>query len=84
MTSLILRPPTFETVIASEAKQSTLPPCCEMDCFAALAMTVRQFNSKHGFAISRRDAPEACIYFPPKEGVGNAGCPMHPRPRVQL
>src|SRR6266446_3972920 len=33
---------------------------------------------------SRRDAPELCIYFPPKEGVGNAGCPMHPRPRVQL
>ena len=35
-------------------------------------------------AISRRDAPEACIYFPPKEGVGNAGCPVHPRPRVHL
>ena len=22
--------------------------------------------------------------LPPKEGVGNAGCPMHPRPRVHL
>jgi hypothetical protein len=51
-----------------------------MDCFASLAMTknpdVRSF--------SRRDAPEAWIYFPPKEGVGNAGCPLHPRSRVHL
>ena len=22
--------------------------------------------------------------FSPKEGVGNAGCPLHPRPRVHL
>ena len=22
--------------------------------------------------------------LPPKEGVGNAGCPLHPRPRVHL
>src|SRR5258705_12963750 len=33
---------------------------------------------------SRRNAPEALIYLPPKEGVGNAGCPLHPRPRVHL
>ncbi len=31
----------------------------------------------------RRDAPELCIYFRPLEGVGNAGCPLHPQPRVQ-
>jgi hypothetical protein len=32
-------------------------------------------TSKRDFAISRRDAPEVCIYFPPpNEGVGNAGC----------
>ena len=24
------------------------------------------------------------MYLPPKEGVGNAGCPLHPRPRVHL
>ena len=24
------------------------------------------------------DAPESCFYFPPKEGVGNAGCPVAP------
>ncbi len=32
---------------------------------------------------SRRCAPEALLQFPPKEGVGNAGCPMHPRSRVR-
>jgi hypothetical protein len=31
-------------------------------------------------AIPRRDAPEACDIFRPIEGVGNAGCPMHPQP----
>src|SRR5882724_4276615 len=32
----------------------------------------------------RRDAPELCIYLSPKEGVGNAGCPLHPQPRVHF
>src|SRR5216684_8822749 len=50
-----------------------------MDCFAALAMT-----SKRTFATSRRDAPEALLNLSPKEGVGNAGCPLHPRPRVHF
>jgi hypothetical protein len=40
--------------------------------------------SKHHVAISRRDAPELYIIFRPLEGVGNAGCPLHPRPRVHL
>jgi hypothetical protein len=35
-------------------------------------------------APSRREASEALLNLPPEEGVGNAGCPMHPRPRVQL
>jgi hypothetical protein len=33
-------------------------------------------------AFPRRMAPELCIYLSPKEGAGNAGCPMHPQPRV--
>jgi hypothetical protein len=41
-------------------------------------------NSKHTFATSPRNAPEALINLTPKEGVGNAGCPLHPRPRVHL
>src|SRR5258708_6421408 len=44
-----------------------------------LAMT-----SKRTFAASPRDAPESLMNLPPKEGVGNAGCPLHPRPRVHL
>src|SRR3981189_714673 len=42
------------------------------------------WSSKHTFPPSPRDAPEALLYLPPKEGVGNAGCPWHPRPRVHL
>src|SRR6266851_4660456 len=41
-------------------------------------------DGKHTFATSRRDAPEALMDLPPLEGVGNAGCPLHPRPRVHL
>src|SRR4030081_630049 len=44
-----------------------------------LAMT-----TKHTFASSPRHAPEPLKNLPPKEGVGNAGCPLHPRPRVHL
>jgi hypothetical protein len=36
-------------------------------------------------AIPRRDAPEFLQNHSPREteGAGNAGCPMHPQPRVQ-
>src|SRR6266481_2818282 len=50
-----------------------------MDCFAALAMT-----SKRASTTSPRNAPEPLMNLPPIEGVGNAGCPWHPRPRVHL
>jgi hypothetical protein len=41
--------------------------------------------SQTRFTISRREAPEACILsLAPLEGVGNAGCPLHPQPRVHL
>src|SRR5258707_15371272 len=39
---------------------------------------------KHMFASSRREGPEPLMNLPPKEGVGNAGCPLPPRPRVHL
>ena len=38
----------------------------------------------HTSSTSRRQASESLLYFPPKEGVGNAGCPLHPQPRVRL
>src|SRR5260370_10316343 len=67
-------------VIASVAKQSTTRATVTMDCFVAtlLAMTLKRES-----AFSRRDAPELCMIHPPSEGVGNAGCPMHPQPRVR-
>jgi hypothetical protein len=45
----------------------------------------RHLDSRHTLATPRREAPEPLINLsPPFEGVGNAGCPLHPRPRVQL
>jgi hypothetical protein len=46
-----------------------------------LAMTVRRT-----FATPRRDAPGWCLNSSPceNEGVGNAGRPMHPQPRVRI
>ena len=46
--------------------------------------TMTVLLSKHTFAPSPRNAPEVLLYFPPKEGVGNAGCPLHPQARVRL
>jgi len=73
----------IEAVIASEAKQSMIGEATRrLDCFVAslLAMTTR-----YDSAFPRRDAPGSCMKDSPgkTEGVGNAGCPMHPQPRVQ-
>jgi hypothetical protein len=40
---------------------------------------------RRSFTISRRQAPESCIksLAQESEGVGNAGCPLHPQPRVR-
>src|SRR6266851_4876779 len=41
-------------------------------------------NSRYAPAFPRRDAPELCLHSSPRnEGVGNAGCPLHPQPRVR-
>src|SRR5450631_840792 len=49
---------------------------------ASLAMT---FESKYDSAPSPRDAPEPLMNLSPhKKGVGNVGCPLHPRPRVRF
>src|SRR5712691_11714978 len=68
--------------IHSRSKDGLLRGACHRARIRAtrwLAMT-----PKHTFATSRREAPEALMNLPPKEGVGNAGCPLHPRPRVHL
>jgi hypothetical protein len=42
-------------------------------------------NSKRAFAPRGAARPRICHLIAPQkmEGVGNAGCPMHPQPRVQ-
>ena len=43
----------------------------------------RHLDSRHTLATPRREAPESLHKSSaPIEGVGNAGCPLHPRPRV--
>src|ERR1700681_193378 len=60
-----------------------------MDCFAALAMTLREFRFNFQTADKRPHSrgtilPEVCISLSLKhEGAGNAGCALHPRSRVQ-
>jgi hypothetical protein len=57
--------------------------CGFMDCFVAslLAMTAIPGTRSRSRGAMR---PRFCVYLSPKEGVGNAGCPLHPRPRVHL
>jgi hypothetical protein len=52
--------------------------------------SIRGTRCRHDVAIPRRDAPEL-VHEPfrptkgvalPQEGAGNAGCPLHPQPRV--
>src|SRR2546421_762024 len=66
--------------MTGSAKQSRATT--RMDCFVACAP---RNDGKHNSAFSRRDAPELCTNHAPRinEGVGNAGCPPHPQPRVQ-
>jgi hypothetical protein len=44
----------------------------------------QSFCRRYAFTPSPRHAPEPLMNLSPKEGVGNAGCPLHPRPRVHL
>ena len=41
------------------------------------------FTPRYAFAFPRRDAPGFCKKPSAQEGVGNAGCPVHPQPRVR-
>jgi len=41
-------------------------------------------ESAYDFALTTRSARVMHLSSAPIEGVGNAGCPLHPRSRVQL
>jgi hypothetical protein len=72
-----------KTVIASEAKQSTLSLRGTMDCFVAalLAMTAQTYVRLLAAPYARglhRPCPSLRT-----EGAGKTGCALHPRSRVQ-
>jgi hypothetical protein len=57
-----------------EAIHCYFGPCCAMDCFASLAMTL-----EYDFAVSRRDAPELCKNpSPRKRGRRESRVPAAP------
>ena len=83
--------PPRGAVIASGAKQSILSFCCDHGLLRGACQRARiratrwlAMTSKRECATSPRHAPEPLMNFPPIEGVGNAGCPLHPRSRVHL
>src|SRR5260370_26523336 len=53
-----------------------------MDCFASLAMTAL-YLQMHVGDLAARCARVVHLSLAPIEGVGNAGCPLHPQPRVR-
>jgi hypothetical protein len=49
-----------------------------------VALSLLAMTSRHAFAPAARGARAVRKTFAPKnEGAGNAGCPLHPQPRVQ-
>ena len=54
--------------------------------FCANPLARNNLKSRCESAIPRRDAPEFCMnrFAQRNEGAGNAGCPMHPQPRVRI
>jgi hypothetical protein len=69
----------FATVIASEAKQSSLASLLPHGL-----LRFARNDGRYSFAFSRREAPELCkcSTLEKSEGAGKAGCPLHPQPRV--
>jgi hypothetical protein len=69
--------------MTGSAKQSILPRKERMDCFASLAMTALYFQM-HVRDLAAQSRPSRALNLSPLEGVGNAGCPLHPQPRVRF
>src|ERR1700682_1499151 len=79
---------------AARARQSRFARHCErseaihlteesMDCFVARAPRT-DAKPTCASVLAARSARAVDLFSAPNEGVGNAGCPLHPRPRVQL
>jgi hypothetical protein len=74
----------LSSLLLSRISRQTLPRSCARNFCEFNFQTARPIFGRNS-AIPRRDAPEFCMISSPmkSEGVGNAGCPMHPQPRVQ-
>src|SRR5205814_8649496 len=55
-----------------------------MDCFVAYAPRNDVDMVPHTTSPSRRERPSYASISRPLKGVGNAGCPLHPQPRVRF
>jgi hypothetical protein len=55
-------------------------PGKKMDCFVASAP--RKDDKTQLRDLAAGFARDLVCSFRPREGVGNAGCPVHPQPRV--
>ena len=98
MTSGFYRPSTFprcrkfrnrhcEERSFRRVGKGALAPCPPhgVNWWARCALpTLRKSPISNARSSSRREASEALMNLPPKEGVGNAGCPWHPQPRVRF
>jgi hypothetical protein len=54
----------YETVIASEAKQSSFFRR-EKESWIASSLSLLAMTARYEFAFPRRDAPEVCVIFHP-------------------
>jgi hypothetical protein len=84
-----LSPAILVSVIASASKAiRNVNRGDGLDCFVACAPLRKRFAFVAGNDASPRSraltAPELLSQSPPKEGAGNAGCPLHPQPHVQV
>ena len=55
-----------------------------MDCFVASLLAMTSLECQPRIRILAARAPELCLKTSPgkTEGAGNAGCPLHPQPRL--
>jgi hypothetical protein len=68
-----------------ERKRSN--PSCRTKKAGLLRRFAPRNDARHTFALSRRKTPEPCQKFSAlikQRAHGNAGCPVHPQPRVRI
>src|SRR6266576_7235033 len=72
--------------IFKQPRQSVVEPSLRANGSAQSAAPLARNDeeSRCVFTPSPRNAPKALINLSPIVGVGNAGCPLYPQPRVRF